>query len=49
MKPIDNFRKLMRERREWPRGSLDWLYRTNAARKYYWLHIGKPTCEWGEV
>ncbi|MCA0846085.1 hypothetical protein [Salipiger thiooxidans] len=42
----EHFLRMMTERREWPRGSADWEYRTEAARKYLWLHRGIPTCEW---
>jgi len=44
----EHFREMMRERRDWPRGSLDWNYRTRAARKYLWLHRGVPVQEWPE-
>ena len=40
------FREQMRDRRDWPRGSPDWEYRTRAATKYYWLYIGKPPNQW---
>lgn len=40
------FLKTMAERRCYPKGSLDWEYRTRAARKYVWLMRGVPTTEW---
>ncbi|MGL4406370.1 MAG: hypothetical protein ACRCT6_11450 [Notoacmeibacter sp.] len=37
-----NFRRMMAERRTWPKGSLDWRWRTSAARKHFWLYRGIP-------
>ena len=42
-------RQCLDERRNYQRGSLEWLYRTAAARKLYWMHIGKPTTEWSKT
>lgn len=42
----DYFHAVMRERRAWPRGSADWRYRTEAARKLYWIIRGVPALEW---
>ncbi len=40
------FRRMMAERRQFARGSLDHTYRTRAARTYLWLAIGRPTDRW---
>lgn len=40
------FRALMAERRQWPHGSADWMYRTRAARKLVWLIRGIPENQW---
>ncbi len=40
------FRRMMAERRQFARGSLDHNYRTRAARKYLWLAIGQPADKW---
>jgi len=40
------FRQIMRERREFVRGTLDHDWRTKAARKYVWLIRKIPTNEW---
>jgi len=42
------FHKMMRERREYPKGSMEWAWRTRAARKYAWLVLGIPTSDWSE-
>jgi hypothetical protein len=42
----DLFLHMMRERRRFPRDSLDWQWRTAAARKYVWMMRGVPTDEW---
>lgn len=42
------FHQMMRERREFPRGSLDWEWRTRAARKLAWIALGVPTTQWTE-
>ena len=46
MTALDLFREMMRERLKHPKGSLDWQWRTDAARKYLWIHWGVPTTEW---
>lgn len=43
-----HFRQLMHERRDWPRGSAEWEWRTRAARKYLWIHRGVPANQWTE-
>jgi hypothetical protein len=48
MTALDHFRQLLRQRREYPKGSLDWQWRTDAARKYLWVHRGIPTTEWSK-
>lgn len=42
------FRLMLRERRAFPRDSLDWEWRTAAARKYLYLMRGIPVMEWTE-
>ena len=42
----DTFRSLMAERRQWPRGSADWVYRTRAAMRLVWIIKGKPVEGW---
>jgi hypothetical protein len=42
------FLRLMAERRQYPRNSLDWMWRTRAARKLVWLMMGRPVKEWTE-
>lgn len=44
----DHFRSLMAERRHFPRGSVEWAWRTRAARKLAWITLGIPTTEWTE-
>lgn len=44
----DWFRRMLRERRDFPRDSLDWEWRTAAARKYVWMMRGIPVVEWTE-
>jgi hypothetical protein len=46
MTAIDHFLRMMRERRQYKRGSAEHEWRSNAARKYWWMHKGKPTKEW---
>jgi hypothetical protein len=48
MTAFDLFCEMMRERRKHPKGSLDWQWRTDAARKYLWMHWGVPTTEWSK-
>lgn len=43
-----NFRALMAERRNWPKGSADHDYRSRAARKLVWIMRNVPTTEWPE-
>ncbi len=40
------FRDIMAERRQWPRGSADYEYRTRAARTYLLMHLKVPTTQW---
>lgn len=42
-----NLRLMLHERRMFPRGSLDWQWRTRAARKYLAIIRGISTIEWG--
>jgi hypothetical protein len=42
----DRFHACMAERRQWPRGSMDWQYLTRAARQYAWIVRRVPTTEW---
>ena len=42
------FHQMMRERRDFPRGSLDWEWRTRAARKLALIALGVPTTQWTE-
>ncbi|MBY6005405.1 hypothetical protein KUV62_15880 [Salipiger bermudensis] len=42
------FLDMMRQRRRFPRGSGEWDWRTKAARKYLWMHLGVPTTKWVE-
>jgi hypothetical protein len=44
----DLFRWMMSERREYPRASLDFHWRTVAARKYLAIMRGVPVLEWRE-
>jgi hypothetical protein len=39
-------RQMLSERRAFKPGSLDWQWRTEAAREYVWLIMGKPVDEW---
>lgn len=48
MKIREYFRETMAKRRTFERGSLDWEYRTRAAKRFVWLMRGVPTCEWEE-
>ena len=41
-----NLRACLSERRQFPRDSLDYAYRTRAARKYVWIIRGVPASEW---
>lgn len=47
MTALDHFRRMMQQRRKYNRGSAEWTWRTNAARKYLLLHRKVPTQEWG--
>ncbi len=40
------FHRMMRERREFPRASMDWNWRTRAAATYLLMHRNVPACEW---
>lgn len=40
------FHRMMSERKEYPRNSLDWQWRTNAARKLVWMMRGVPVINW---
>jgi hypothetical protein len=40
------FRDVMAERRQWPRGSLDWQYLTSTAKIYLAMLRGVPANEW---
>jgi len=42
----DHLRQMLRERRQFPRTSLEWEWRTRAARKLAWIARGTPTTEW---
>lgn len=42
------FLETMSERRRFPKGSPDWIYRTRAARKYVWMMRDVPTTEWSK-
>ena len=42
------FRQIMRERREYRRGDLEFDWRTRAARKFVWSLRGVPTSKWSE-
>lgn len=42
-----NLRQMLHERRMFPRGSMDWQWRTRAARKYLAICKGVPASEWG--
>lgn len=42
------FRDLMRERRQYERGTAEHEYCSRAAIKLWWLIIGKPVTEWGQ-
>lgn len=42
----DHFRAALRDRRAFPRDSLDWQYRTRAARKYLLMLRGVAPNEW---
>lgn len=44
----NHFRRLMSERRAFQRGSLDFEYRTKAARIYVLMMRRVPSCEWPE-
>jgi hypothetical protein len=42
------FRQMMQERKAWPQGSAEWLWRTRAARKMVWAFRGIPVVRWPE-
>ena len=42
------FHDVMRQRRQWPKGSTEWGYLTRAARKLAWMVWGVPTTEWAD-
>jgi len=48
MKAKQLFHQVMRERRQFTRGSPEWAWRTRAARKLAWLALGVPTTQWTE-
>jgi len=41
-------RRMLSERRAYPRGTADWAWRTLAARKYVWLIRKVPVMEWAQ-
>ena len=44
----DEFHRIMRDRRAWPKGSADHEYRSRAARKLLNLIRGIPVDQWRE-
>jgi hypothetical protein len=42
-------RKMLAERRAYPAASMEYQWRTNAARKYVWMLRGVPTNKWKEM
>ena len=40
------FRRMLAERREYPRGSAEWTWRTRAAVTYLRIVRGIPAAEW---
>ena len=44
-----NLRQMLHERRMFPHGSLEWEWRTRAARKYIAIIRGVPANEWGNL
>lgn len=42
------FHKLMKERRTFPRGSVEWDWRTRAARKLWLMARGVSANEWSQ-
>ena len=45
---VFEFRRMMRERKNFARGSADHEYRTRAARKLVWLINGVPVAGWAQ-
>lgn len=45
---ISEFRRMMRDRKNFARGTADHEYRTRAARKLVWLINGVPVSEWDQ-
>lgn len=45
----DHFRAMLRERKHHPKGSHEYEWRTNAARKYAWMLRGVPASQWGAL
>ena len=43
------FHRLIAERRQYPRGSADWQWRTQAARKLLWIMQGVPPKDWRDA
>ena len=43
---VYEFRRMMRERKKFSRGTADHEYRTRAARKLVWMINGVPVSEW---
>lgn len=48
MTALDLLKQMLRERKQFPRGSLDHEWRSAAARKYYWITRRIPRTEWPE-
>lgn len=44
----ENLRQMLAQRRQFPRHSAEWNWRTRAARKYVWIILGLPTTEWSD-
>lgn len=42
------FRKMLRDRRAWPKGSDEWDWRTRAARQYLEI-MQKPVTQWPQT
>ena len=45
----DYFLQMMRERRQYMRGSAEYEWRTKAARKYVWIMRDIPVSEWKDM
>lgn len=44
----DRFQQMVRDRRQYAPGSIDWQWRTKAARTYLAMLRGVPTTEWDQ-